>query len=411
MTLAPDAPPTTDHRPKGVEFIVLLSMVMALAALGIDLMLPAFDAIRGDFDLADGSNEVARIITAYFLGMALGPIPYGALADRWGRRPVLWLGGSIYVCGAVLSALAPTFSLMLVGRFIWGLGAAGGRVVVFAVLRDTQSGQQMARLMSYITAVFILVPVVAPSLGAVILQFGSWPAVYLTAAAAGVAVLAWSTRLSETLAPEDRRSNMFAAIPDTAWRIARTPELLGPLLALTAIQTVLTTYLASSELIVGEIFDRRSQFPVIFGAVAAVFGLAAMVNGRLLGRFTMRTILRHGARIYLVGAGLVLGLAIAAGGVPPFWIFMPLLSLTLSTQLFLMPNLNTLILAPMANAAGTASALITTFSTALAALLGAVVDAQFDDTVTPLAVAMIVAAAVVVVLVTITLRPEPADPL
>lgn len=405
----PTSPPATEsayqRRPLGNrEFIALLSMIMAMGALGIDMMLPAFDDIRASFDLAPDSNRVAQMVTAYFLGMAIAPIPYGAISDRWGRKPVLWLSISIYVIGASASALAPSFELLLAGRFIWGVGAAGGRVVAFAILRDTQDGDRMARTMSFMMAVFILVPIVAPSIGALIVGVAAWQVIFWVAAGAGIALLAWSTRLGETLAPADRRADLFATVPATARRMAGDVGIAAPVLALTAVMAVMSTYLASSELIIAELFGWEDRFPIVFGAVAAVLGVASMVNGRLLGRMGIDRILGPVAGVYLLAGVAVLTVTMAAEGMPEFWVFMPLLAVALGCQMFLMPALNTLALAPMADAAGTASALVATISTAIGATLGAVVDAQFDDTVTPLAVALVLAAAVVGGLVTVTLR-------
>lgn len=406
---APDTQSAYQRRPLGgTEFIAMLSMIMAMGALGIDMMLPAFDEIRATFGLAPDSNQVAQIVTAYFLGMAIAPIPYGAISDRWGRKPVLWLSMSVYVVGAVISALAPSFGLLLAGRFVWGVGAAGGRVVAFAILRDTHDGDRMARMMSFIMAVFILVPILAPSLGAVIIQVAPWQVTFWVAAVAGIALLAWTTRLGESLAPADRRADLFATVPATARRMAGDVGIAAPVLALTAVMAVMSTYLASSELIIADLFGWGDRFPIIFGAVAAVLGVASLINGRLLGRIGLERIIGPVAGVYLLSGLAVLAVTVAADGRPGFWIFMPLLAGALGCQMFLMPALNTLALAPMADAAGTASALVATVSTAVGATLGAVVDAQFDDTVTPLAVALVVAGVAVSLLVAATLRHRPA---
>ncbi len=391
------------------EFVALLSMIMAMAALGIDMMLPAFDEIRAAFDLGPDSNRVAQIVTAYFLGMSLAPIPYGAISDRWGRKPVLWLSVTVYVTGAAISALAPTFGLLLAGRFVWGIGAAGGRVVAFAILRDTFEGDRMARMMSYMMAVFILVPILAPSLGAVMISVAPWQAVFWLAAVAGIGLLAWSTRLGETLRPETRRHDVFAAVPSTARRMALDRSIAGPVLSLTAVMAVMSTYLASSEFIIGDLFDRGDRFPLIFGAMALVLGVASVVNGRLLAKLRIDQLLGPVAAGYLGSGVLLLVVTLAADGRPGFWVFMPVLAAALACQMFLMPSLNTLALAPVPDAAGTASALVATVTTAVGASLGAVVDARFDDTVTPLAVAVVAAGAVVAALTTLTLRAAAPD--
>jgi MFS transporter, DHA1 family, multidrug resistance protein len=120
-----------------VELTSLLAMSMALAALGLDLMLPAFGAIREDLGLASDSTAVAGLVTAYFVGLAVGQLFYGPLADRYGRRPILYAGYLIYGLGALASTVAPTLPLLLAGRVLWGVGAAGPRVVTLAVIRDS----------------------------------------------------------------------------------------------------------------------------------------------------------------------------------------------------------------------------------------------------------------------------------
>ena len=375
------------------EFIALLSMVMALSAVGIDLMLPAFDDMRSALGLAPDSNEVARIVTAYFLGMSLAPLPYGALADRFGRLPVLWLSGAVYLIGAIGSALAPSLATMLVARFVWGLGAAGGRVVAFAIIRDTRQGEEMAKTMSYIMGVFVLVPIIAPTLGAVLVSIGPWRGVFWLAVFAAVVVLVWSRRLNETLDVANRQPMRFATVRNTAVRMILSPATLASTLASAALMASMSSYLGSSQLIIAEIFDRRSQFPIIFGAIALLLGAASFLNGRLLGTLGLRRILPLAALVYVGAAALSLVVSLLAEGAPSFWVFMPLIAITLGCQMVLSPNLNTVALAPMADAAGTASALVATFTSAVGALLGAAIDAQLNTSVTPFAAALTVAGA------------------
>ncbi|MEN8114963.1 MAG: MFS transporter, partial [Actinomycetota bacterium] len=158
-------------RPAGLhrfEFTTMLSMLMASTALAIDIMLPAFGAMRDDFGLAADSTRVGAIVTAFFLGLAVAQIFYGPLADRFGRKPTLYIGFAIYIAGAVAAAAAPTLELVILSRFIWGIGSAGPRVVSISVVRDLFEGERMARAMSFIMAVFIVIPVLAPSVGAAV---------------------------------------------------------------------------------------------------------------------------------------------------------------------------------------------------------------------------------------------------
>jgi DHA1 family bicyclomycin/chloramphenicol resistance-like MFS transporter len=162
------------RRVRRPEFTAVLAFSMALTALGIDLMLPAFGAIRFDLGLAEDSTAIAGLVTAYFLGLAVGQLAYGPIADRFGRRPALYAGYIVYGLAALVTALAPTLPLLLVARFVWGVGAAGPRVVTLAMVRDAFEGEQMSRTMSMIMAVFILVPVVAPTVGAAVAAVSSW---------------------------------------------------------------------------------------------------------------------------------------------------------------------------------------------------------------------------------------------
>lgn len=153
-------------------------MSMAMTALAIDVMLPAFADIRESMDLPANSPDVSGLITAFFLGLAVAQIPAGVLADRYGRKPVLRIGLVLYTLGAVGTMFAPSLGWMLVARFLWGLGAGGPRVVAIAIVRDRYSGDQMARMMSLVMAMFILIPVIAPSIGSLLLVFGPWPTVF-----------------------------------------------------------------------------------------------------------------------------------------------------------------------------------------------------------------------------------------
>ena len=156
------------------ELLVMISAIMALMAVGIDMLLPAFDDMRESFGLDESSTQISQVVTVYFVGLAVAQLVWGPLADRYVRKPILYAGIAIYVLGAVGSALAPSLSWLLVCRFVWGIGAAGSRVVATAIIRDRFSGTRMAEAMSQVMAVFVLVPVFAPALGAGIIAVLPW---------------------------------------------------------------------------------------------------------------------------------------------------------------------------------------------------------------------------------------------
>jgi len=368
------------------ELLTLLSAIMALMALGIDLMLPAFDDIRAAYDLGEGSPETGQVITVFFLGLAVAQLVYGPLADRFGRKPVLYIGSAIYLVGAIGSALAPTFELLLVSRFIWGVGAAGSRVVATAIVRDRFEGTAMASAMSQVMAVFMLVPVLAPTIGTGLIAIFPWRSVFWFCAFFAVVITLWSLRLRESLAPEDRRPLAFGSAIEGYTEVARTRVTAGYTVSTIFLQGVFTTYLASSEILITEVFDREAQFPIVFGIVAMLFALGAIVNGRVVAIVGIHRLVN---RVYLVLIPLTLAsvvLSVSADGQPSFWIFMPLLALTLGSFMFLMPNLNTAALTPVGHLAGTASALSGAARMAGGAVLGTIISAQVSDSTTPFSI-------------------------
>ena len=381
---------TARRKPLGrIEFTGMLAMTMATAALAIDLMLPGFDAIRESFGLPEDSTTVAQMITFFFLGMAFAQLGFGPLADRFGRKPVLYAGFGIYALGAVGAALAPTVPLLLASRLIWGVGAAAARVISQAVVRDRFEGDEMARALSYIMAVFILVPVIAPLLGALIVRFAPWQVTAWFCVAFVVALGVWMTRLPETLDPEMRKSLSFTHVAQSMREISTTRLAIGTTIGMMFLFGSFASYLASSELIVGQIYQRPAAFPVTFGGIAACMGVATFVNARLVDRLGAGRVLRLAALVFLFAGTTLLGVTIAFDGLPPFAVMVPLLIATLSMFALIFPNANTMALLPMGHIAGTAASVIGTITLTGASLLGAIVDRQYAGTLTPLPVAFV----------------------
>lgn len=366
------------------EFTAVLAYSMALTALGIDLMLPAFGAIRADLDLPANSTAVAGLVTAYFIGLAVGQLAYGPIADRFGRRPTLFAGYVIYALAALITALAPSLPLLLAARFVWGLGAAAPRVVTLAMVRDAFEGEQMARTMSMIMAVFILAPVVAPTVGATVVGFASWRWLFGVCAVAATIMAVWATRLPETLDPRHRTPLRFGRVVRAARVVVSNRQAVAYGLAMTALYGVFTSYLGSAELIFGDTFDSGDIFPYLFGGVAAVMGLAMVGSARIVERVGTRRLGHITLLIYVVMAGGMVVLALATAGRPPLAAFVVGVALMLGAHGLLIPNLNTIAMAPMASVAGTASSVIGAVQIAIGALLGAQLDRAFDGTVLPL---------------------------
>lgn len=389
---ATNAQPQVNNLRRG-ELLAMLSLIMALMAMAIDLMLSAFDDMRATFGLDPTSNEIAGVVTVFFMGFAVAQFVYGPLTDRFGRKRVLGVSIAIYIVGAIASALAPSLGLLFIARFVWGIGAAGSRVVATAVIRDLFEGAEMAKAMSHIMAVFIMVPVIAPALGAGIIAFLPWQSVFWACALWSIAMWLWSRRLPETLPVDQRRKLDRADISDSYRTFFTTRPTLWYSVSSIFMQSVFTMYLASSELIVSEIFGHRSWFPFVFGVTAIGFGVASLVNGQAVQRFGVRVVLNK-MLVALNGcAALLVIISIAGNGQPSFWVFMPALGLMLSVFMFIMPNMNAEAMQPVPHIAGTVSALSGGFRMLGGSILGGLVAARIDVSVTPFAIAALVFAA------------------
>lgn len=389
-TTAPAAPtvlssPATGRRSGETELIAFLAMSMALAALGIDLLLPAYDAIRADLGMAADATAVTGLITAYFLGLAIGQLIYGPIADRYGRKRALSIGYVVYALGAVATAVGPTLAALLVARFVWGLGAAGPRVVTLAIVRDTYEGERMAKAMSFIMAVFLMVPVVAPSIGAAAVQLVSWRWVVAGCAVAVAAATLWARRIPETLAPEHQLPMTISRIAGAARTVLSNRQTASYMLGMTGLYGVFASYLASSQPIFSQVFDAADLFPIVFGGLAIVMGAAMVTNARIVERIGTRRLAHVVLLAYIAVTTGMLVIALVTGGRPPLWLFLTAMAVLLVTHALMIPNFNTIAMAPMGAIAGTASAVIGATQLAAGALLGALIDRTFAGTILPLA--------------------------
>ena len=383
-----------------VELIALLSMTMAIGAIGIDLMLPAFPLMREEFGLGADSNEIAATVTAYILGFSAGALFFGPLSDRFGRKPALYLGFGVYAVGALASVVAPTLGLLIGARVVWGFGAAAARTIALSVIRDIHAGDRMTRIMSFVFAVFILVPIVAPALGAAVISIGPWQLVFWTAALFALLIAIWTMRLPETLDPANRIRLGPADLGRAALTVFTTRQTFGHMMAFTVSFGAFVSYLASSQLIVEDVLGRGDQFPIIFGGISAVVGAAIFLNGSIVERFGTVRVVRFAALAYVVGSAAFLILSLSTGGRPGLWPFIVSMSIVLAMHAMVIPNSNSRAMDPMGAIAGTASAVIGAVTGAVGALLGAIIDGFYNGTVTPLAIGFVLSSILALSLVT-----------
>lgn len=369
------------------KFVTVVAACMGLSALSIDLGLPAFGDIRSEFGLAADSTYVSGLITFYFLGLAAGMMVFGPMSDRFGRKPILCVGFTIFAIGAIGATLMPTLASVFVFRAIWGIGAAAPRAIALAMVRDTQQGNQMARTMSLAMAIYLIVPIIAPSLGEALLLVSPWRIVFIVPALASVGVMIWIVRrLPESLPVDKRRSVSPKSLLSAMGQVLSNRQTAALGLAVTFFFGAMTSFVGSSELIVDDVFGRPGLFALLFGIIGLVLGLGALLNARVVVKYGVDTMLRVGSIYVVVAAALMFMVSRVGGGIPPLWMFWITLALFMPGISMLIPNCNTAAMVPLPHVAGMASAALGAVSTAGGAVLGSIADNAFDGTVGPFAI-------------------------
>ncbi|MDR3086792.1 MAG: multidrug effflux MFS transporter [Azoarcus sp.] len=365
------------------EFVGFIAACMALNAMSIDIMLPALPLLHADFKLTD-PNQAQAVIAFFLFGTGVSQLFYGPFADRFGRRPVIIVGLALFVLAGILSTFADSFATLLLARALQGVGAGAPKVMAVSLARDRYSGVRMAKVMSLAMMIFMIVPVLAPSLGQLVLMLApDWHWVFALLVLAGVALMAWTiTRLPETLAPENRLPLSPRAVYAAYRQTVTTRRSAGYMLALSLIIGAHMGFIYSAQQIFVDVFKAGRSFTVLFAAIALTTGLAAFVNSKLVRRFGMRRLSVSGLVAIVVIN--VFHLVLDLGGGESLLVFMLLQGASVFTFGILAANLNAMAMEPLGRIAGTASSVIGFVTTVVSAMIGLAIGHMFNGTVVPL---------------------------
>ncbi|MBN1991416.1 MAG: multidrug effflux MFS transporter [Anaerolineae bacterium] len=376
------------HQPKKtigfVEFVTLMAMMTSLTAMSIDAMLPALSEIGVDLGL-QRANDSQLVISLFFLGMAVGQMFYGPLSDSIGRKPTIYIGFGLFVAGCLVSMLTISFQVMLVGRVLQGLGIAAPRAVVVALVRDLYSGRAMARVMSFVMAVLILVPVVAPTFGQAVLLIAHWRMIFGTYLMLVLVIGIWfARRQPETLPPDQRIPFSLIRIGRTIREIVTHRTAFGYTITAGLVSGAFIGYLNSTQQVFQEQYGLGRLFPLYFAIIALSLGGASTVNARLVLHFGMRALSFRALQGIITLSVIVLGIAVVTAGQPPLWSLTLYFLLTFFGIGILFGNLNALAMEPLGHIAGVGAAVVGSLSTFISLVLGTLIGQSYNGTVFPL---------------------------
>ncbi len=391
MATSEPSPQVTPRTLGERELVVLMALLMSLQAFGIDSMLPAL-GIMGD-ELGAAGNDRQYVISSYFLGAGLGAFFPGAFADKFGRRPVLFVGLASYVLLSLACALVTSFDWLIALRFIQGLSCAGLSVVPAAIVRDHVGGDRMARLMSLIMMIFLIVPIIAPAIGQLILMVADWRAIFGAMAVVGSAVAVWVwLRLPETLTEANTQDIRPMTILRNMKEALSLRISVGYVIGSALVFGSLFGFLNSSQQLIAESFGAGDYFALIFGASIIGMVLANFTNSRIVERYGARRV-GHAALIGFLLVSLV-QLWSASSGEQTLWEFVPLLSLSMAMLGFVGANFSSIAMQPFQHIAGAASSIQASIRMTTGAVMGAAIGQAYDGTALPLAQSMVICSVV-----------------
>jgi DHA1 family bicyclomycin/chloramphenicol resistance-like MFS transporter len=382
------------------EFVVVIASIMALNPLAMDMMLPALPNIASAFHIVD-ANRPQMVLSTFLLGFGIGQFVIGPLSDRFGRRPVLLGGMTVYFIASGLAIAAPSFETLLLARALQGLGTSATRVIATSVVRDCYAGRRMASVMSLAMMVFIAVPVVAPSFGQAVLLVTQWRGIFIVLMLYGAITLVWSAlRMPETLPLSERRSLEIGEVLSAFRQTVTNRQTLGYALAAGGVLGSLFAYVFISQQVFTEVYQLGHYFPLAFAGIAIGTAIAGFLNSKFVGRLGMRVI-SHGALVGYVAVAATLLVAVKLQMLP-LPLFMALSALMMFSFGLMIANFTALAMEPQGHIAGTASSMYGSITTLLGIGVGMWIGQHFDGTLLPFATGFFLCtlAALAVVLVT-----------
>ncbi|PCJ90282.1 MAG: Bcr/CflA family drug resistance efflux transporter [Hyphomicrobiales bacterium] len=388
------------------EFIALFSLVTSLSAVSIDAVLPGLGEMGRTFNLAN-LNDTQLVISMFIFGMVFGELFFGPFSDAIGRRPTMFIGLLIFCMASLICMNAQNMEQMLIGRIIQGFGVSGAKIASRALIRDQFEGAAMARIMSFIYMVFILVPMLAPAFGQLAMALSSWRAIFFIYLFMGVIVFGWLyLRQMETLPKSKRIPLSIGPLMRNTARVLRHIRVMCCIIALGTVFGAMLLYLSIAQSIFHDIYDAGNMFAVYFAMMALGIGLASFFNSKMVVRWGMEK-LSFLALLGMLGLSSVLFLiSLLYAGKPPLVTFLFMCGAMFFCYAILISNLNAMAMQSLGRIAGLGASIISSLSSIIAVIISIGFGRFYDQSTVPLALAFLLGGVVGLVLLSVAKRAD-----
>lgn len=372
------------------EFIALMASLMSIVALAIDAILPAISYIGIDINSVDTNNN-QLLITMIFLGLGFGQLLFGPLSDSFGRKPIVYIGFSVFTVGSIVCVLSPSLEWMIFGRILQGIGLSAPRTIAIAVIRDKFKGDYMAKIMSFVTTFFILVPVIAPMMGKFILNHYNWRGIFYVQLIMALVVSIWFwKRQPETLKPEYKIKFSKHVFIDGLKELIKHKITMGFTVISGFISGAFIVYLSASQVIFENQYGLVDEFPYIFAGLAAGIGLSTFLNGSFVMRLGMWRLSFIATIVFCLNSLVYLILFWNAPTNPELLVILIFMAIQFFTIGFLFGNIRAIAMEPIGHIAGIGAAITGFVSTIMAVPIANFIGGYLRDTALPLFIGFVV---------------------
>ena len=380
------------------EFIVIMAALMSLVSLAIDALLPAITNIGDTIGITDATNN-QLLITMIFLGLGFGQLISGPLSDSYGRKPIIYIGFIVFAFASLICVFSTSLEMMIVGRIAQGIGLSAPRTISIAMIRDRFSGNYMAKVMSFVVAIFILVPVVAPALGKIMLDLYGWQSIFYSQLLFGLAVMLWLwKRQPETLKKENKRDFKLSLL------IAGLKEFIKHKNAVIftffsgCITGSFMVYLSASQVIFEQQYNLKDEFPFIFAGIALFIGIATFLNGTLVVKLGMFKLVSIFTIIFTLIPFVYIFLYSGETN-PSIYVLVTFFGLQFFAIAFLFGNTRALAMEPIGHIAGIGAAINGFVSTIMAVPIAIWIGSFINTSALPLFIGFFVCGVIALLLI------------